>query len=201
MGFLRRVRLALRRARGPILASAATYLLFVGLGIGLASAGWPVALEQRDAVVAGGQASPITIAYNHGDRLQAALLDFGSNLVLGAIPTSVTGLSVVGPFPIAAYRGWVGGVVSIDRNHVSRLASPSSAVYYLVTVVLQLIGYVLTMGAGVYVGLAAWRVRADRSLPSILGLRVPTLALKDAGYVYALAVPVFLAGSLWEFLA
>ena len=201
MGYAGRVRLALGRARGPILASTATYVLFVGLGIGLASAGWPLAVEQRDAVVAGAQSSPITMSYAHGNRLQAALLDFGSNLVLGAIPTSVTGLSVVGPFPIAAYRGWVGGIVSIDRQHASRLASPSSAIYYVVTLVLQLIGYVLTMGAGVYVGLAAWRRRADISLPSFLGLRVPTAALTDAAYIYALAVPVFLAGSLWEFLA
>jgi hypothetical protein len=199
--FLSRVQLALHRARGPILASAATYALFVGLGIGLASAGWPPAVEQRDAVVAGAGSSPINISYDQGNRLQAALLDFGSNLFLGAVPTSVAGLSVIGPFPIAAYRGWVGGIVSIDRRHVSRLASPSSAVYYVITLALQLIGYVLTMGAGVHVGLAAWRLRNDSSLPSVLGMRIPTAAIKDGGWVYALAVPVFLAGSLWEFMS
>jgi len=35
----------------------------------------------------------------------------------------------------------------------------------------------------------------------VLGLRVPGVALRDAGWLWAFALPVFLAGSLWEFLA
>ena len=108
---------------------------------------------------------------------------------------------MVGPFPIAAYRGWVGGVVSIDRHHGSRLANPAEAAYYLVTLTLQLVGFVLTMAAGVHVGLSAWRSRNDRRIRSILGMRVPGLAVRDAGWLYVAAVPFFLAGSLWEFLA
>lgn len=196
-----RIGLALRRARGPIVASAVTYLTFVLLGIALATAGWPFAVGQRDSIVAGAHSSPITQAYDSGDRLQAAFLDFAANLGLGAVTTSITGLSVVGPFPIAAYRGWVGGIVSIDGGHRSRLANPAEATYYLVTLALQLVGFVLTMGAGVHVGLAAWRVRNDAEVPSVLGLRIPTQALKDAGWIYVVATPFFLVGSLWEFLA
>jgi hypothetical protein len=40
-------------------------------------------------------------------RVKAALLDLARN-VEAALITSVTGLAVVGPLPIAAYRGWVG---------------------------------------------------------------------------------------------
>src|SRR5690242_5803009 len=119
------VALALRRSQVPIVASGATYLTFVVLGIALATAGWPFAVSQRDSIVGGARSSPVTAAYHNGDRLQAALLDFGLNVGAGAIPTSVVGLSVIGPFPIAAYRGWVGGVVSIDSSHRSRLATPA----------------------------------------------------------------------------
>lgn len=196
-----RIGLALRRARGPIFASAVTYLSFVLLGIALATAGWPFAVGQRDSIVAGARSSAITQAYGRGDRVQAALLDFAANLGLGAIPTSITGLSVLGPFPIAAYRGWVGGVVSIDGRHQSRLANPAEASYYLVTLALQIVGFVLTMGAGVRVGLAAWRVRNDAEVRSMLGVRIPTQALEDAGWIYVVATPFFLVASLWEFLA
>jgi hypothetical protein len=200
-GLWRRTWLALRRTRGPLLASALTYLAFVGAGIILASAAVPFAVSQRDAIVGSAATSSVTQAEDRGDHLQAALLDFASNLFLGAVPTSVTGLSVVGPFPIAAYRGWVGGVVSIDSHHKSRLATPGPAFYYVVTLVSQLTGYVLTMAAGVHIGLAAWRARNDESLRSWAGFRLPPAALADAGFLYLLAVPIFLAGSLWEFLA
>jgi hypothetical protein len=182
-------------------ASGVTYVTFVVLGMALATAGWPVAVDERDQIVSGSQTSPISQAYQRGDRVQAALLDFGANLGLGAIPTSVTGLSVVGPFPIAAYRGWVGGIVSIDAQHHSRLLTPAGALYYLVTLVLQLIAYVLTMAAGVHVGLNAWRARNDGRIRSVVGLRVPAFTLRDAGWLYVAAVPFFLVGSLWEFLA
>ncbi len=191
---------AFRRARGPIAASAVTYLTFLLLGIALASSGWAFAVTQRDSIVNGAQTSPITVKYRQGDRLMAALLDFGANTALGAIPTSIIGLTIIGPFPIAAYRGWVGGIVSIDSSHQSRLATPSGAIYYLVTVTLQLIGYVLTMGAGVHVGWSAWKIRNDTSVRSVAGVRIPSSALRDAGYIYIVAVPPFLIGSLWEFL-
>lgn len=200
-GLWRRMWLALRRTRGPLVASAVTYLAFVGAGIVLASAAVPFAVSQRDAIVGSAGASPITQADNSGDHLRAALLDFGSNLFLGAVPTSITGLSVIGPFPLAAYRGWVGGIVSIDSRHKSRLTDLGPAAYYVITIVIQLTGYILTMAAGVHVGLAAWRARNDSSVRSIAGFRVPPSAVADAGYLYLLAVPIFLVGSLWEFFA
>ena len=196
----RRIALSVRRARGPIIASAVTYVGFVVLGVALATAGLPFAVSQRDSIVGSARSSPVTQAYRDGNRFEAALLDFGSNVFLGAVPTSVMGLSVIGPFPIAAYRGWVGGIVSIDAGHKSRLATPGEAVYYVVTLALQLLGYVLTMAAGVHVGLSAWRARNDAGVRSIATLRIPPAALRDAGWLYVLATPIFLLGSLWEFL-
>lgn len=62
-------------------------------------------------------------AYTQNDRAKAALLDVGGNVQVALI-TSVAGLAVVGPLPIAAYRGWVGGIVSVDAQHRSRLGQP-----------------------------------------------------------------------------
>lgn len=198
---IRKVASALYHARYPIALSAATNLIPLLLGIGMVTAGVPFAVSERDSIVNSARGSPITSAYNRGDRLQAALLDFGSNLVLGAGATTITGISVVGPFPIAAYRGWVGGVVSIDSKHTSRLSRRDDAIYYVVTLLFQLAGYILAMAAGVHVGIAAWRARNDKSLRSFVGIRIPWWSLRDAAWLYVLVVPLLLIGSLWEFLS
>jgi hypothetical protein len=195
----RQIGLALNRARRAIALSAATNVVSLLVGIAMVTAGVPVAVQQRDSIVSSAQAGPILDAYNRGDRVQAALLDFGSNLILSAAPTTVIGMSVIGPFPIAAYRGWVGGIVSIDSNHVSRLANPGDAFYYLVTLLLQVSGFVLAMAAGIHVGMTSWRARDDKSVRSIAGLRIPGWSLYDAAWLYVLVIPLLLIGSLWEF--
>jgi hypothetical protein len=64
----------------------------------------------------------------------------------------------------------------------------------------QLIPYIVTGGAGMYLGLVAWRRRNDASVRSLLWLRIPGEAIRDVGWIWALALPIFLAGSLFEFL-
>lgn len=198
-GLIQRVTEALVQARVPIaiVAFASTCPLVVG-GV-LATSGNSFALSERDRIVGAAQGSEITGAYEQNDRVRAALLDFGGN-VGAALVTSVTGFAIVGPVPIAAYRGWVGGLVSVDARHVSRLSQPGTAFYYLVTVTLQMVPYILTGGAGMYLGLVAWRRRNDASVRSLLWLRIPGEAIRDVGWIWALALPIFLAGSLFEFL-
>lgn len=198
-GPIERIAAALRRARAPIAVVAVASGLPLVLGAVLATTGNDVALGERDRIVAVAQGSEITAAYRQGDRLRAALLDFGGN-VEAALVTSVTGLAIVGPVPIAAYRGWVGGLVSVDSAHASRLRDPATALYYVVTLVLQLVPYILTGGAGMALGLAAWGKRNDASVPSHLGLRIPGETIRDVGWIWAAALPIFLAGSLFEFL-
>ena len=154
------------------------------------------AIARRDQIVAGAQSSSSIIALNQNNRLRAAVLDFGSNL-RGAITDTLGGLGVVFPFPLIAYRGWVGGIVSIDSSHVSRFSEPEEAAYYLITLTLQLIPYVLAGGAGVNMGLTLYRPRSFYQGEKWLG--IPKEAIRDVFRIYLLVVPLFLLASLWEF--
>lgn len=161
--------------------------------------GSPFALRYRDQLVARAHAQdPASLALAKGHRLEAAAWDFGRNLVLGAIPSTVGGLAIGVPYLIAMHRGWVGGIVSVDGNHVSRLIDPAERKYYLLTLVLQLIPYSLAGGAGVRLGLAYLR-RHPKPPQTWIGL--PMDALHDVLWIYLLVVPLFAIASLWEFLA
>lgn len=190
---------AIDRARVAILSVAVVYVLSVTIGIGMVSLGNTYALDRRDEIVADARSTDTLVAYRSGDRLRAALLDFAANLGLGGVTSSVLGISVVGAYPVFAYRGWVGGIVSVDAQHRSRLASPDTALYYLVTLVLQLIPYSIAGGVGVRLGIGAWRDMRGSSRPSMLGLR--TDRLRDLALAYVVIVPLFLIAALWEFLA
>lgn len=195
---IRAVYRALGRARVPILTIALTYVVGVAIGAAMVHSGNEFALSYRDNLVANARTNPALIALEQGDRLRAAILDFGQNLLLGAVPTTLGGLGVVFPYPVVAYRGWVGGIVSVNSTHASRLANPSTAAYYVSVLILQLIPYSLTGGAGVNLGLAYFRPKAPYQGEKWLGL--PKEAVFDLFRIYLLAVPLFLVASLFEFL-
>ena len=179
---------------------ALTYGLTIALGILLVDLHVPFAVNARDQIVNqaySGQNATIN-ALQSGRRLQAALSDFGGNLFLGAVPGTLAGVGIVTAYPLVAYRGWVGGIVSVDQQHISRLSQPSEAFYYLVTLLLQVIPYSLAGGAGVMLGLSFYRNYANRQVPKWIGL--PQAAVVDVARIYCLVVPLFLVASLWEFL-
>ncbi len=167
------------------------------VGIILVHTGNTFAISTRNQIVSGAKSSPTLVALNQGGRLQAALLDFWGNLVAG-FSNLAGGLGVVFPYPIAAYRGWVGGIVSIDGSGASRLGDLREAVYYLVTLVLQLVPYSLAGGAGVNLGLSLWRPKSYYHEKKWLGISQE--AIWDALRIFLLVVPLFLIASLWEFL-
>ncbi len=187
---------ALARARLSILTVGLTYLISVVIGMVMVHTGNPFALASRDRIVAQAQASPILVALDQNDRLRAAVLDFGANL-FGALANTLGGLGVFVAYPIVAYRGWIGGIVSLDSAHASRLADPPEAVYYLTTLVLQLIPYTLSGGAGVNMGLAFIRPKPYYQGEKWWG--IPQEAIRDVLRIYLLVVPLFLLASLWEF--
>ena len=192
---------ALRRARVQILTVGIVYLLSVIAGAIMVHSGTPFALKYRDKLVSKARANDrASIAFGQGKRLEAALWDFGGNLFLGALPQTITGLTVVSPYAFAGYRGWVGGIVSVDGQHRSRLREWKSGAYYGLTLLLQLIPYSLAGGIGVKLGLSYFRPDpAYADSRKIWGY--PVEALKDVGRVYALVAPLFLIASLWEFLS
>lgn len=189
---------AIARARVAILTIAATYALSVTLGIVMVDLGSTFALERRDAIVGSAQTGEVLVADRDGDHLRAALLDFAQNLGLGGVTSTVLGIGVVLAYPVVAYRGWVGGIVSVDAKHESRLGDPARAIYYLVTLVLQLIPYSVAGGMGVYLGVGSWRAMR-RPVDAWLGL--PKDRLRDVALAYLVIAPLFLIASLFEFLA
>jgi hypothetical protein len=187
---------ALRRAQIPILTVAITYFVSVGLGMLMVQRGNAWAISYRDRIVSDAQSSPSLVALEQHDRFRAAVLDFGGNLI-GAISHTLEGLGVIFPYPFIAYRGWIGGIVSIDRLHVSRLAEPREAAYYLITLMLQLIPSILAAGAGVNIGLANFRPKEYYQGDQWLGM--PKEAFRDAFRIYLIVVPLLFLASLWEF--
>ena len=189
---------ALQRARIPILTVALTYIIAVSIGMVMVHTGNEWAIAYRDQIVSAAQSSPITSALKQDYRLRAAVLDFFGNLYV-SIANTLGGLGVIVPYPLIVYRGWLGGIVSIDSAHVSRLAEAKEATYYLVTLTLQLIPSVLAGGAGVNMGLAYFRPRSFYQGEKWFG--IPKEAIRDTLRIYVIVVPLLLVASLWEFLA
>lgn len=201
--FFREVPNALRRARLPILWMGLTYAVGVVSGAVMVHSHNNLAVSYRDRLVGRAQASdPSAVALNRGFPVRAAFLDFAGNLGRGAVPSTVMGLGVVMPFPLAAFRGWIGGIVSIDGEHKSRLSHGRERLYYLGVLLLQLIPYSLAGGTGVRLGLAFLFPKGRWGYPgSGRWLGLPAEGLRDVGRIYTLIVPLFLLASLVEFLA
>ena len=190
---------ALRRARFGIVIVAASYLAAVAAGMGMVHGGNGFALRYRDRLVAHANAtSTISKELRENRAGAAAALDFGGNLTAGAAST-VAGYWAPAVFPIALYRGWIGGIVSVDYEHHSRLSSWAEGSYYVAVMILQLLPYILAGGAGVNIGLARVGPIGDYAGTRILGL--PKEALLDAARIYVLIVPLFAIASAFEFLA
>ena len=189
------IKAALSRAKIPILTVALTYVIAVSAGILMAHSGNNFALSHRDNLVSKAQKG---FVLTQKSALLQGLGDFGGNL-LGAADDTFIGLSVVLPYPMVLYRGWVGGIVSVQADHSSRLTNPTKAAYYLSVLFLQLLGYSLAAGAGINMGLSILRSKPKNA--GFFWFRIPKEALLDTLRIYALVVPIFLIASLWEFLS
>jgi hypothetical protein len=193
-----RIALALRRARFGILTMGLAYGIGVTIGVVMVHSDNSFALNYRDKIVSNAQkSSPILKQLDQGQPMRAAALDCAGNLT-GASATALAGYWAPGPFPIALYRGWIGGIVSVNGKHRSRLSRFASGFYYVCTILLQLLPYSLLGGAGVNLGLARAKPVGVYAGPRFLGL--PKEALRDAGWIFALCVPLFAVASAFEFL-
>lgn len=199
VGFLKRIRRALRRAKLGILTVAVAYIVSVVIGITMVHAGNGFALRYRDRLVAKAHESSTIIKALQNNRAKtAAAMDFSGNLA-GGIASTVAGYWAPAVFPIVIYRGWVGGIVSVDGKHRSRLATWPEGSYYATVMCLQLLPYILAGGAGVNIGMARVRPTGDYAGAKFFG--VPKEAWLDAARIYVLIVPFFVIASAFEFLA
>ncbi len=192
--------LALRRARFGILAIGLAYGIGLAGGVVMVHTGNRFALSYRDTIISNARlSSTILRQLNQGRPGLAAALDCTGN-TLGASATALAGYWAPAPVPIVLYRGWIGGIVSVDDQHRSRLTrSFRSGLYYVCVIVLQLVPYTLAGGAGVNLGLARVKPVGDYAGPSFLGL--PQEALRDAGWIFVLVIPLFAFASAFEFLS
>jgi hypothetical protein len=198
-----RIGRAFRRSRFGIATIALTYVISVLAGLGLVHSGNRFALSYRDRLVGRAvQESSILRNLEKGNRLRAASLDAAGNTFAGAM-SLVAGYFPPTGYGMAAFRGWIGGIVSVDDEHHSRLGSPKECLYFLTTLILQLIPYSLVGGAGVNLGIATFS-RWGRSVypgERMRWLLIPYEALGDAGWIFLVAVPLFGIASGFEFLA
>jgi uncharacterized membrane protein (Fun14 family) len=190
---------AVRNARTCILAIALAHVLAVAAGVISVHAGYVPALAYRDTLIARARSSdPVSLAFQRGETLRAAVVEAARTQWV-CVAVAVTGLTVVSPFVLAAVRGVVGGVVSVDDNHVSRLRYPDQAIYYLSVVILQIIPYAMAGGAGVKLGLTYFRQGREYQGDRWLGY--PKEAMWDVVRILVLILPFVLAANLWEFLS
>jgi len=199
--FIDTVGRAISRARWSIITIAATYAVSILVGIVMVHTGNSYALNRRDQIVnQANQQSATMQAANRGQDLRAALSDFAGNLFVGAVPKTISGFTVVFPYPLVAYQGWVGGIVSVRGDHTSRFNDSRPAFYYLLTLLLQIIPYSLAVGAGVNAGIACFRPATYYQGEKWFGF-YPKEALRDILRIYTLVPLLFLLASLWEFLS
>ena len=190
---------ALRKARTWILAIGIVHVLAVIASAVLVQSGYAPALAYRDRLVDQARRSdPVSLAFQRGENLRAAIVE-AARTQLVCVAVAVTGLTVVFPFALAAYRGLVGGVVSVDDNHLSRLRQTDQAVYYLTVIILQIIPYALAGGAGVKLGLTYFRRGSVYEGARWLGYSKE--AITDVVRILLLTIPLVLVANLWEFLS
>ncbi|MHB8337887.1 MAG: hypothetical protein ACYDEE_10770 [Ignavibacteriaceae bacterium] len=159
------------------------------------------ALSQRDKIVGDAiHKDKAAINYQKGNNLKAALYDFSGNLFYGAIPQTVIGLSVVSPYFTVSYQGWVGGIVSVDNSHQSRLNKIKSTFYYFIVLLLQFIPYSLTIGAGVKLGVEVYKQNTEVSW-KFWKYRIRKNNFLDVRDIYLISIPLFFIASIFEFLS
>jgi hypothetical protein len=167
----------------------------------MAHSGNNFALSQRDKLVGVAvKTDNASINYQKGNNFKAALIDFSENLFLGAVPKTFSGFSIFIPYVTVSMQGWVGGIVSVDGKHQSRLTEFKSAFYYFLVLFLQFIPYSLATGAGVKCGIDFYHHNHTKGW-LIWKYRIQKSSLRDLGLIYLLVIPLFFIASCYEFIS
>lgn len=197
---LDRVEAAVRRSARYSLSVLLTYVISAAVGAAMVHSGSRFALSRRDAVVARAADDRAAVEYRAGRRGEAALADAAANFTLAALPQAVAGLTIVVPYVTVAYQGWVGGIVSVDGDHVSRLRSPPGAAYYLGVLLLQFLAFSLCIGGGIRCGVDLY-VQNQHVQWRFWRYRLARTTLADLLSTVGASAPLFLIASAFEFLS
>jgi hypothetical protein len=183
-----------------VLSIFLVYIISCTVGILMVHTGNQFALSERDKIVGVAiQTDKAALNYQSGNKLTAAVYDFAGNLFIAAIPQTVIGLAIVPPYFTVAYQGWVGGIVSVNGSHQSRLTSFKSSVYYFIVLLLQITAFSLSIGSGIKCGVDTYKHNHEVGW-RFWKFRIPKESLAAVGYVYLVSLPVFLVASCFEFL-
>jgi hypothetical protein len=197
---LHQIRAAIARCRLATTSIFLTYVVSALVGGLMAHFGSEATLNRRDQLVEGAlRNDAASLQDQAGNPVQAALLDFAGNVLLGAVPQTIMGVAVAPAYLSVAYQGWSGGIVSVDQDHNTRLSSVNSAVYFLSTLLLQFLAYSIAIGAGVRAGIDLYRENTGISW-RVWQYRVPRYITNTVLWSYVAATPMFLLASSVEFL-
>lgn len=192
---------ALSRCRVVILTVFVTYCLSCLVGIIMVHYGNNFALSYRDKTVSKAVTTDkASIDYQKGNNFSAALHDFKGNLFFGALPQTLMGLSIIGPYFSISKQGWIGGIVSVNSKHETRFRNIKSTSYYFIVLLLQFIPYSLAIGAGIRFGIDFFNNNNIHGW-LIWKYRIPKGNLTDLGYIYIIVVPLFFIASCFEFIS
>lgn len=193
------VLLAIRNCKKWILTIFVIYSITCSTGIIMVHSGNKFSLAYRDKIVGNAMSNDdASINYNKGNRFKAAMIDFTGNLFRSSIPQTFMGLGVIFPFITSGYQGWIGGIISVDELHQSRLKKIKSAFYYFIVLILQWIPYSLTIGSGLTLGIKTYTLNKGRKL---FKYQIDKSSLKDVFNIYLFAIPLFFFASCFEFLS
>ena len=201
MGYLHRIQFFLRQSRTAIFIVFILYISSCSIGIVLVHNKVSFAVNYRDQIVNKALASDqSSISYNSGNTVTAALIDFASNAFLSAIPQSIGGLTIVIPFISVPYQGYIGGIVSIDGEHLSRLTSIQHILYYFIVLLLQYIPYSIVIGSGISVGIQQYKKNKNVGW-DIKNYKIDKTNVINLLLIYLSCLPLFFIASLFEFLS
>lgn len=196
---IKSVLLSIRKCKKWIFTIFIIYCTSCLTGIIMVHSGNLFALSYSEKIIKKANSNDqASISYNQGNRFKAAVIDFTENLFIGSIPQLILGLGVIFPFFTTAYQGWIGGIVSVNNMHKSRLKRTKETLYYFITIILQFIPYSLTIGAGLGLGINTYKLNKGRKLKEY---QLDKSSLKDVFRIYLLAIPLFFIASCFEFLS
>lgn len=193
--------LAIKRCRVYALSIFIVYCISCCTGIIMVHSGSNFTLSYRDRIVGRAlKSDKASIDYQKGRHFSAAMADFSGNLFFGAVPQTLMGFSIVIPYFTVSVQGWIGGIVSVDDKHHSRLTHFKSAFYYFFALLLQFIPYSLAIGAGIKCGIDFYNYNKINSWV-IWKFKIQKSSLVDLARVYIVVIPLFFAASCFEFIS